>query len=116
MTSCYRVIRVDRARVNEVLLYDQQQEEPRFNFYQMSLQPTKKNTQYLLTFSLALGKYLSNHSRPLNCVMKSGRGVLGRAGEALRMEPGGEETEAVPWVPRCEGALSLVLGGGGAGL
>lgn len=33
-----------------------------------------------LTFALQLGKYLSNHSRPLNCVMKSGRGLRGLGG------------------------------------
>lgn len=37
-----------------------------------------------LTFSLQLGKYLSNHSRPINCEINSGKGVAGLGGMSER--------------------------------
>ena len=38
---------------------------------------------HVLTFSLQLGKYFSNHLRPLNCAMNSGIGVGGGGGVGL---------------------------------
>lgn len=37
----------------------------------------------MLTSGLQLGKYFSNHSWPLNCMMNSGKGVGGAGGEGI---------------------------------
>ena len=40
-------------------------------------------TAYHLTLFVALGKYCSNQSAPLNCTMNCGKGVGGRGGEGV---------------------------------